>query len=194
MKHFRELCAELSKRDKKISWNGQFIIRDKKSFKEVDFNNLANSGCTGLTLGIESGSHRVREHMRKKFSNDDLDYFIHNIGARNIKMKFLLIVGYPTETESDFQETIDLLYRYKQYAEFTEVSPHMMLIDENTPLDYDHRDLYDQFGFHWKNDLSDYDERYRRFKKVFEVGKELGYGFKQHALDKIEKFDVQYKS
>ena len=194
MKHFRELCAELSKRDKKISWNGQFIIRDKKSFKEVDFNNLANSGCTGLTLGIESGSYRVREHMRKKFSNDDLDYFIHNIGARKIKMKFLLIVGYPTETESDFQETIDLLYRYKQYAEFTEVSPHLMLIDENTPLDYDHRDLYDQFGFHWKNDLSDYDERYRRFKKVFEVGKELGYGFKQHALDKIEKFNVQYKS
>ena len=42
--------------------------------------------------------------MRKKFTNDDLDWFVTNLGKRKIKMKFLLIVGYPTETEEDFQE------------------------------------------------------------------------------------------
>ena len=57
-----------------------------------------------------------------------------------------------------------------------------------TPLDYDHRELYDDFGFEWSNENSDYKERYRRFLKIFEVGQSLCYGFKQHALDKIEKF------
>lgn len=194
MKHFREMCSELAKRPKKIKWNGQFIVRTKNSFLEQDFDNLKNSGCNGLTIGIESGSESVRHHMGKKFSNNDLEWFITNIGDRNIKMKFLLIAGYPTETKEDFNQTLEMLHKYKHYHSFTEVSPHMMLIDKDTPLDYHHRDLYDDFGFYWKNNLSDYNERYYRFKKIFDVGAELGYGFKQHALDKIEKFDVQYKS
>lgn len=191
MKHFREMCSELANRTKKIKWNGQFIVRAKNSFLEKDFDNLKNSGCNGLTIGIESGSESVRHHMGKKFSNSDLDWFITNIGDRNIKMKFLLIVGYPTETQEDFNQTMNMLHKYKQYSSFTEVSPHMMLIDRNTPLDYNHRDLYDDFGFDWKNENSDYKERYDRFLKIFEVGQELGYGFKKHALDKIEKFYVQ---
>lgn len=190
MKHFRTLCHELSKRERKIKWNGQFIIRNKRSFNSTDFDNLANSGCTGLTLGIESGSESVRNHMRKKFTNDDLDYFIHNLGKRNIKMKFLLIAGYPTETKDDFQQTIEMLHKFKKYSNITEVSPHMMLIDKNTPLDYDHRELYDDYGFHWISDTSDYDIRYKRFKEIFEVGNTCGYSFKKHALDKIEKFAV----
>lgn len=188
MKHFRDLCHELAKYDRKIKWNGQFIIRNKHSFRAEDFDNLANSGCTGLTLGIESGNEEVREHMRKRFSNEDLDYFVHNLGKRKIKMKFLLIVGYPTETKEQFEDTLDMIRRYKDYADKTEISPHMMLIDKGTPLDHNHRDLYDEFGFEWKNENSDYKERYRRLLRVFEVGQECGYGFKQHALDKIKKF------
>tara|TARA_B110000977_G_scaffold142990_1_gene181611 strand:- start:227 stop:1438 length:1212 start_codon:yes stop_codon:yes gene_type:complete len=190
MNHFREMCSSLANIDKKIKWSGQFIIRPKKTFLEKDFNNLANSGCSGLTIGIESGSEAVRYHMKKKFSDDDLEWFITNIGDRGIKMKFLLIVGYPTETKEDFLETLEMLKKFKRYAPTTEISPHMMLVDKNTPLDYNHRDLYDDFGFKWTNENSDYDERYRRFLKVFEVGTALGYKFKDHATNKIEKFNT----
>ena len=109
-------------------------------------------------------------------------------------MKFLLIVGYPTETEEDFEMTLEMLRKYGKYSHLISVSPHMMLTYENTPLDLEHRELYDDHGFHWKNDISDYDIRYKRFVKVFEVGKEMGYNFNQHALEKIEKFNVQYQS
>ncbi|MAJ57296.1 MAG: hypothetical protein CMI74_04415 [Candidatus Pelagibacter sp.] len=195
MKHFRDMCKELASRDKKVQWNGQFIVRGAKTFSSEDFDNLANSGCNGLTMGIESGSEKVRDHMRKKFSNEDIDYFMKNLGDRKIKMKMLLIVGYPTETEEDFEETLQLLRRYKKYAKYISVSPHMMLTYKNTPLDFDHRDLYDTEGFHWKNDISNYNIRLVRFKKVFEVGQQMGYKFNKHALDKIEKFDkLQYQS
>ena len=194
MKHFRDMCSELAKREKKVQWNGQFIVRGAKTFSSEDFDNLANSGCNGLTMGIESGSEAVRDHMRKKFSNEDIEYFVTNLGNRNIKMKFLLIVGYPTETEEDFEMTLEMLRKYGKYSHLISVSPHMMLTYENTPLDLEHRELYDDHGFHWKNDISDYDKRYKRFVKVFEVGKEMGYNFNQHALEKIEKFNVQYQS
>jgi len=194
MKHFRDMCSELAKRKKKVQWNGQFIVRGAKTFSSEDFDNLANSGCNGLTMGIESGSEAVRDHMRKKFSNEDIEYFVTNLGNRNIKMKFLLIVGYPTETEEDFEMTLEMLRKYGKYSHLISVSPHMMLTYENTPLDLEHRELYDDHGFHWKNDISDYDIRYKRFVKVFEVGKEMGYNFNQHALEKIEKFNVQYQS
>lgn len=194
MKHFRDMCSELAKREKKVQWNGQFIVRGAKTFSSEDFDNLANSGCNGLTMGIESGSEAVRDHMRKKFSNEDIEYFVTNLGDRNIKMKFLLIVGYPTETEEDFEMTLEMLRKYGKYSHLISVSPHMMLTYENTPLDLEHRELYDDHGFHWKNDISDYDIRYKRFVKVFEVGEEMGYNFNQHALEKIEKFNVQYQS
>ena len=194
MKHFRDMCSELAKREKKVQWNGQFIVRGAKTFSSEDFDNLANSGCNGLTMGIESGSEAVRDHMRKKFSNEDIEYFVTNLGDRNIKMKFLLIVGYPTETEEDFEMTLEMLKKYGKYSHLISVSPHMMLTYENTPLDLEHRELYDDHGFHWKNEISDYDIRYKRFVKVFEVGKEMGYNFNQHALEKIEKFNVQYQS
>jgi radical SAM superfamily enzyme YgiQ (UPF0313 family) len=194
MKHFRDLCSSLANKEKKIKWNGQFIVRGSKTFSQQDFDNLANSGCSHLTMGLESGSEVVRNHMRKKFSNSDIDYFVNNLGDRNITMKFLLIVGYPTETEEDFEMTLELLRRYGKYSHLIGVSPHMMMTYKNTPLDMEHRELYDEDGFHWKNDISNYDIRYKRFIKVFEVGKEMGYNFNKHALEKIEKFKAQYQS
>ena len=194
MKHFRDMCSELASKKKKIKWEGQFIVRGAKTFAQQDFDNLANSGCTGLDMGIESGSEEVRDHMKKKFTNDDIEYFITNLGDRKIKMKFLLIVGYPTETEKDFEMTIEMLKKYGKYSHLINVSPHMMMTYKNTPLDMEHRELYDEDGFHWKNDLSNYDIRYKRFVRVFEVGKEMGYTFNKHALEKIEKFKAQYQS
>jgi radical SAM superfamily enzyme YgiQ (UPF0313 family) len=189
MKHFRDLCHELAKRPKKINWDAQFIVRDKKTFTQQDFDNLANSGCVGLDMGIESGSERVRDHMKKKFSNDDIEYFITNIGERNIRMKFLLICGYPTETEKDFEETLNLLRKYKKYAHNIFVSHHIMITFQNTPLDFEHRDLFNsEFGYHWKNENSDFEIRFNRFMKVLKLGQELGYQFQHHALDKVKQY------
>ena len=69
---FWDLCRELSNCPYKIKWEAQFIVRDQKTFSQEDFDNLANSGCNGLEMGIEAGNEEVRDHMRKKFSNDDI--------------------------------------------------------------------------------------------------------------------------
>lgn len=189
MKHFRKMVDVLSSQPNSIEWAGQFIIRNQKDFPLEYFKKLKKSGCHHLTIGIESGSEKVRKHIRKKFSNNDIDYYLENLIKNKIKIKILLIVGYPTETDSDFNETLNLLDKYKDFAKngLLQISPHMMLIDKGVPLDIMYYDLFDEYGFKWKNENSNYDIRLKRFLKIYEYEK-YGYIFDDHAKEKIKKF------
>lgn len=123
MKAFRELCETLIKYykqnnlpEKFFRWGGQFIVRSQKQMLPADFDLASKSGCDNLCWGVESGSEQVRKHMQKQFSNTDLDYCIEQMSRVGMHCYFFIIVGYPTETDKDFQDTIDMLTRYQKYA------------------------------------------------------------------------------
>jgi hypothetical protein len=99
-----------------IRWSSQFIIRSSGQVNEQYWQDIAESGGHKLAIGVETGSDTVRTHMNKKFSNEDLDYTMTMLDKYNITCTFLMIVGYPTETEKDFQETLDMFTRYKKYT------------------------------------------------------------------------------
>jgi radical SAM superfamily enzyme YgiQ (UPF0313 family) len=104
-------------------------------------------------------------------------------------MKFLLICGYPTETEKDFEETLDMIRKYRKYAKKITISHHIMITFQNTPLDFEHRDLFNsEFGYHWKNENSDFAIRFDRFKRLMKLAQDLGYQFQKHALDKVKAY------
>jgi radical SAM superfamily enzyme YgiQ (UPF0313 family) len=98
-----------------IAWTSQFIVRSKSQLGDEYWKNIAQSGGRNLAIGVETGSDRVRAHMNKRFTNQDLDYTMDMLSKFNITCEFLLIVGYPTETDQDFQETLDMFTRYKKY-------------------------------------------------------------------------------
>ena len=176
LKEFRVFCKTLAAAKLPIEWRGQFIFRS--GMTDEDWDDLAASGCKGLWIGIESGSDAVRWHMKKKFSNDDLYKSIAALGKRKVNMLYLLMVGYPTETEEDFEDTITLLKKSEPYKEYVEVRCNIAMLLPNT-------EIYDEF-FHqqneqhlWKSQTRDgkeltYRERYERWKKVNETVKEVG--------------------
>ena len=175
LKEFRVFCKVLANANLPLEWRGQFIFRS--GMTEEDWDNLAASGCKGLWIGIESGSDAVRWHMKKKFSNVDLYKSIAALGKRKINMLYLLIVGYPTETLEDFQETLTLLRRSVHYKKYVEVRCNIAMLLPNT-------EIYDEF-YHandddhlWKSQTIDgeltYQERYRRWKEVHDLVAELG--------------------
>ena len=55
-----------------MTWVGQYITRPKQQIPQGYYELLKQSGAEGLTIGIESGSDRVRDHMKKKFSTEDI--------------------------------------------------------------------------------------------------------------------------
>ena len=82
---------------------------------EEDWRLTKLSGAQSLSIGVESGSESVRDHMKKQFSNKDLDEFMEQAYKNQVKLRFLMIIGYPTETIKDFNDTLDMFERYKQY-------------------------------------------------------------------------------
>lgn len=114
---FLDSMAEYNKQvETPIKWRGQYIVRSKKQLTEAYWQKLQASGAYQLGIGVETGSDAVREHMNKKFTNADLDYTMEMLLKYGITCTFLLIIGYPTETQVDFEQTLNMLERYKKYA------------------------------------------------------------------------------
>ena len=100
-----------------MRWKGQFIIRNKKQCPDQYWKKIADSGAEFLEIGVETGSEELRYRMNKPFTNDDLDHSIAHMKKYNIIAIFLMFVGYPEETADDFQKTMDLLERSRNYAQ-----------------------------------------------------------------------------
>jgi len=151
-KSFEELSNTLLKYykendlpDRFFTWGGQFIVRSEEKFPSYLFEIASKSGLNGLAMGIESLSENVREHMKKGFTNKDLDYTIEQLRKNNINCYFLIIAGYPTETEEDFNETLEMITKYQGYAiDGTIFGVNLggtLSIDSGTPLHINSHDL-----------------------------------------------------
>ena len=152
MKAFRDMTSVLSEfrlnlpEEDRFTWDSHFIVRGEKQMPPQDFVKMAESGAGTLLVGVESGSPSVRKHMKKGYTNEELHYSLNEIFKNNIKIRFLMIIGYPTETQDDFQQTLDLFDRYKEFAKsglIEEVNLGLTLnLLPNTPLYED----AEQFG------------------------------------------------
>lgn len=174
---------------KNLSYSGQFIIRPQKHHPEYMYELMSQSGCDHLEIGIESGSERVREHMGKKFSNEDIDYHFEMCEKYKIKNYILMFPAYPTETIEDHKETIDFYIRNQKYLiNNTIIGTNLntpMMILKNTPIDQMKHELGIQtHSSHYEN-ISDWDissnpdltvkERWRRYIELVELTTALKY-------------------
>lgn len=112
--NFREMNTVLAEKlPNTLEYKSYAICRGKQHSPRSDFELAAIAGAKEFKIGMESGSERVRDDMKKKFSNDDIDWFSENCEDNGIIQYWLMFVGYPTETEKEFQETLNLLERYR---------------------------------------------------------------------------------
>ena len=211
-KAFRDFIKTLAQYNQSqknpINWSGYYIIKPATTYKTTDWKNLKLSGVKSLYIGIESGSESVRDHMRKKFSNADIDEAMKNIQFYGIRCTWLMIIGYPSESEEDFQMTLELLKKYQPMAidrtiDTVALGMTMGILDDS-PLSSLKEELHIVASIgdmdkrvYWQNHNSDFKTRIRRRIEAEELIRELGYNswvgdndviaYFEKKLEEIEK-------
>ena len=177
--------------DRTIKYSGMYIVRKPNQWQEEDWALISRGGADTLLIGVETGSDRVRKEMAKGFNSADLDFTVQMASRYKIKLYFLMIVGWPSETREDFDETLDLLRRYQRYvADGTLMGINFgtsLTIGEGTPV-YNNPEKFnlvgvdgkrpnDVFWMHKHNTDLTYKERVLRRIEAQDLAISLGYTF-----------------
>jgi hypothetical protein len=139
-KEFNTLISKLADHnatldsDKKIKWGGYYIFRNKSSGDDKLWKNISESGGSLLAVGIESFSQKIRYQIGKKFDDESIIHHLHLAKKYGVKLLFLMLVGYPTETDEDKKICLDWIKNNKQFADTVTFSFSMMRIIPGTQL------------------------------------------------------------
>jgi radical SAM superfamily enzyme YgiQ (UPF0313 family) len=97
--------------DKKLDliWSAKAACDKKMTYDLLV--KLKQSGCAALSYGVESGSPAILKDMRKNTNIDEIERIIRDTHRVGIEANCFFLIGYPTETEDDFQMTLDFIKR-----------------------------------------------------------------------------------
>lgn len=103
---FKDLCRMMIKEQYNFNWFSYF--RCSNSDEEA-FDLMAQSGCKGVFLGIESGSPTILKNMNKAATIERYAEGIRMLKARGVTTFGSFILGFPGETDTTVAETIDFI-------------------------------------------------------------------------------------
>lgn len=118
--NLHEFCIHFEKMKK--PWVG--MARADLSNKEIKA--LQRSGCQFIYFGLESGSDRVLKKINKGIGSKQISAFIRALYDHNIIPAPSLFVGFPGETEDDFEKTIQFILDHEHYLDIINVYPFMV--------------------------------------------------------------------
>lgn len=204
VKEFKKLIKRLAEHnrshpDNAFRWASYFIFRPSSQMDEEDWKLTAESGAYVLSVGVESLVDKNRYHIKKKFNNDDIDFALRMAKKYNIKIFFITLVGYVTETEQDHQDALQWLRDNKHYAGdpiYRLSVGGTLAILPNTWLDRNQKELGviwidgEQSKFSGKNHLwmipttnNTYEIRIQRLNELVQTGQECGFDIHRAVID-----------
>ncbi|MBW7864168.1 MAG: B12-binding domain-containing radical SAM protein [Candidatus Hydrogenedentes bacterium] len=111
----REKAEEIIRRGLKVDYSGNMMVRE--SMADDLFPLLRKSGFSVAFIGIESGSAATLARMRKRHNPRMAADFLKKCHNAGIRTEINIIIGFPTETETHFQETLDFVRDNRQYID-----------------------------------------------------------------------------
>lgn len=110
--------------------------------------------CDYIHLPVQSGSSRVLSRMNRKYTKEQYLDLIRKLkeAVPGIAISTDIIVGFPGETERDFQETLDLVEKVEYDSAFT----FLYSIRRGTPAE------------HYENQIPE-DVKHERFNRLVET-------------------------
>jgi len=103
-----DLAKEVIKSDRSLYWGG--YLRVNEHVCNIENTGLwREGGFYRARLGVESGSQKILDMMGKKINIKQIKLSVSALAYAGIKTTTMFVIGYPGETEEDFQETLDLV-------------------------------------------------------------------------------------
>ena len=106
-RRFKQICQMMIQEDLGIRWYSYFRCSNARDDESFDL--AAESGCSGVFLGIESGDESILQNMHKLAQDGQYREGIRRFKERGITTFASIIVGFPGETEKSVGNTINFL-------------------------------------------------------------------------------------
>lgn len=110
-KRFKEICRMMIEEDLGLNWYSYFRCSNARD--EEAFDLAAESGCSGVFLGIESGDTDILANMHKLAQDSQYRVGLDRLNERGITTFASIIVGFPGENERTVGNTVDFLNETK---------------------------------------------------------------------------------
>ena len=107
---FKEICRMMIRKKYNLNWFSYFRCSNSDE-EAIDL--MAQSGCKGVFLGVESGSPTILTNMNKSATVEKYQKGIEWLRQRGILTFASMITGFPGETETTVQESIDFIRETK---------------------------------------------------------------------------------
>jgi len=107
-----------------LTWQVQGV--DVASLLRMDgayITRLGEVGCSRLTIGVETGSDRLRRQVGKQGSRQDVIEAIGRLRGTGIRVFTSFMVGFPQERRAEMQETVELALELLDRYDFVRCSP-----------------------------------------------------------------------
>jgi radical SAM superfamily enzyme YgiQ (UPF0313 family) len=116
------LAKEFLDKDLPIYWDGYLRVDKNTCSRETAFL-WRQGGFYRARLGVESGSQKVLDAMNKNIPIQNIKSTLSNLANAGIKTTNYFIIGYPGETENDFQQTLDFIEEFRDDIYEAECNP-----------------------------------------------------------------------
>lgn len=121
LKSFRKLVSLILENNLNINWNS-YARNDGRMDRDFIFK-IVESGCTCLSFGVESGSQKVLDDMKKKISVWEIEQNLRDCYDAKMFTHVNWMVGFPTEEHIDFLHSMILIWNMSTYI--SAISPGM---------------------------------------------------------------------
>lgn len=177
------LCDLIIGAGLKINWDSQAIPRKEMTYELLC--KLKKSGCGTLIYGVESFSNNVLKRMRKIFTKEIAEAVLKDTYRAGINSMINIIVGFPEESEDDFEETVETVRRLRKYiAQIGAIS--VCLVNNDSDLEINaqsykiiipHDPSISAKKWVTYDGLNNYELRRKRAEKIINLVEEAGLAY-----------------
>ncbi len=121
--YINPFAARLKELDANVLYDG-YLRADKPVTNRKFVQMWAESGCYRVRLGIESAAARVLESMDKMTTPKVISGVLKTLANAGIRTTTYWIVGFPGETEEDFDETCEFIREHHRFIYELEAHPY----------------------------------------------------------------------